>query len=398
MNIVVYKASGGFNYDVVNIFSDELAQGFKNLGHNVELIDVNTEKKFPVENIDMIVTFNAIFGMIPQVANFYSQTNILMVTLLVDSPLYLYERIKKLSPQNTIIGMYASHFLGLYDKYFSENNIMVQVMHGGTQVEHLQKCSDIVMAGSFNIPNKELIDTIKNNISYLHIKKIYKEQFLSIIDPILKEAMEDRNSVLEWLFDKHLEIINFNGYPKNVMDNFRIILAQLYEYIDKIRRYDMRFIALKTLLEAGLTVDLYGDCQLQELRKYPNLNIYGPRPYLELLKKVAASKIWIHDIAPNVNGSHERVFSGMLNKTLVICNQNDYVNGEVKDGETIVFYDANKPEQLAEKVKYYLEHDDEREKIVKQAYNYAKDKHTWQNRAVELTNLYYIYQDMKQNK
>lgn len=55
----------------------------------------------------------------------------------------------------------------------------------------------------------------------------------------------------------------------------------------------------------------------------------------------------------------------------------------------------NNLETLTSQVKYYLEHDDAREKIVHEAYVLTYKKHTWKNRASELESIYYSFKEIK---
>lgn len=61
----------------------------------------------------------------------------------------------------------------------------------------------------------------------------------------------------------------------------------------------------------------------------------GAIDYIQLIKEIKKSKILLHDTPYSQNGSHERILTGMLNKTLVLSNKNNYCNKRYIDGENI---------------------------------------------------------------
>lgn len=67
-----------------------------------------------------------------------------------------------------------------------------------------------------------------------------------------------------------------------------------------------------------------------------------------------------------------------------------YIKGmdeEFIDGETIVFYEYNNWDQLREKIDYYLEHDEEREKIRLAGHDFVKNNATYNNRLEKMLNI-----------
>ena len=60
---------------------------------------------------------------------------------------------------------------------------------------------------------------------------------------------------------------------------------------------------------------------------------------------------------------------------------------EFKDGENIVFYEYNNWDQLKEKIDYYLEHDEEREKIRLAGHQFVKENATYTNRLKKMLSI-----------
>jgi hypothetical protein len=391
MNILIYK--GAFQYDVVNYFAEELAEGLKSLGHHSILYDIpkmkdsqKLTKLLVEENIELVVSFNGI-ALLPM--TILEELNITTGIILVDHPFYHWQRINEQKGENTFVCMYDMGFLYVFEDYIDSNVPIAHLMHGGTQIQLVpsEKEYDIVVAGTMytvedTIPDLEkMADGVMKDIG----RNMYRralEDFSIPMDTYLKEELDS----------KHLDGDTFRGNT-----DFQQLLSYIYRLVDMQARTKMRYKILETMLEAGLTVQLFGNCQVDMLKKYSNLKYHGNVDYKQVLKEVSRSKILVNDFKPCANGSHERILSSMLNKTLVLSNKSTYCNDDYKDREGIVFYDANQLDTLITSINYYLKHDDERNRIVESAYNITAERHTWRNRSCELIGVYDAFKQMKNN-
>jgi glycosyltransferase involved in cell wall biosynthesis len=105
---------------------------------------------------------------------------------------------------------------------------------------------------------------------------------------------------------------------------------------------------------------------------------------LQYSKNINWSKIVITTTGPaDLVGT--RYFEIMAsNKALIICNRmpKEVYDDIVIDGFNCVMFDNEN--DFIEKVKYYLDNEDERMKIVNTAYNYFLEKHTWDHKVKHL--------------
>ena len=96
----------------------------------------------------------------------------------------------------------------------------------------------------------------------------------------------------------------------------------------------------------------------------------------EYATKINSCKIWISTTGPVLDVS-PRYFEVMMSKTLLFCNNMPYeYEGVFKDGVNCVTFE-NDLSDLEEKVKYYLDNDAERKKIIDNAYDMAISNYTW---------------------
>tara|TARA_Y100000389_G_scaffold29518_1_gene25128 strand:- start:4190 stop:5095 length:906 start_codon:yes stop_codon:yes gene_type:complete len=132
--------------------------------------------------------------------------------------------------------------------------------------------------------------------------------------------------------------------------------------------------------------------KLQNLSINFNANILGVKNMMknysniDYAKELAKSKIGLVTTGPAdlVGTRYFEIMAG--NRCLILCNRMSYkiYNNIVIDGFNCVMFDNEN--DFVEKCKYYIEHDEERMKIVNQAYKYFLEKHTWEHKIDQLIN------------
>jgi len=103
----------------------------------------------------------------------------------------------------------------------------------------------------------------------------------------------------------------------------------------------------------------------------------GQRRFEEAAEKYSQSKIVFNQsIKDDVN---MRTFEVLATKSFLLTEKVDTLDKLFVDGKHLVMYSS--PEEMVEKAKYYLEHDEEREKIAEAGYVEVMSNHTFQHRA-----------------
>jgi len=103
----------------------------------------------------------------------------------------------------------------------------------------------------------------------------------------------------------------------------------------------------------------------------------------EYATKINQSKIWVSTTGPILDVG-PRYFEVMLSKTLLLCNNMPYeYEGIFQDGVNCVTFE-NDLSDLDEKLDYYLNNEEEMNKIIENAYQMAINKYTWKNMADKL--------------
>ncbi len=103
----------------------------------------------------------------------------------------------------------------------------------------------------------------------------------------------------------------------------------------------------------------------------------------EYATKISESKMWLATTGPN-NDISPRYFEVMLSKTLLLCNSMPYEYEDVfKDGENCVMFD-NDLSNLSQKIDYYLNNEQERNRITDNAFKMVTGGYTWEHMADKL--------------
>ena len=80
------------------------------------------------------------------------------------------------------------------------------------------------------------------------------------------------------------------------------------------------------------------------------------------------------------NGSHERVFTGMLNNTVLFSDRSRYYDEFFENEKDILYYSFNSLDKDIERLKAILSDDKKLFEISQNAYEIANKYHTWENR------------------
>lgn len=111
-------------------------------------------------------------------------------------------------------------------------------------------------------------------------------------------------------------------------------------------------------------------------KEFPNF-YYGQRLFEDAAEKFCQSKIVFNiSIKGDLN---MRTFEALSTKSFLLTSYNEEVSRLFKDGVHLVMYRSL--DEMVEKAKYYLAHDEERERIAQAGFEEVRAKHTFVHRA-----------------
>ena len=153
-------------------------------------------------------------------------------------------------------------------------------------------------------------------------------------------------------------------------------------YIENyVRRY-FKLSCMKALDNAGIHVDIYGgDSWLDdEIVFTENIVIHDRIPNRDLNKILGDAKISLCFMPWYKRGSSEKVMDSMLNGAVCVSDRSEYLDGNYRDGDNIVYFELNAPDKLAASVAELLADPRKAAAIAGKGYKTALEHDTWDHR------------------
>ncbi|MDR0311812.1 MAG: glycosyltransferase [Acidobacteriota bacterium] len=371
------------NESTIRSFSDNLMLALTLLGCEISYISYKefTESLAAVERhpvhaeldaSDFIICVNTC-GLNDHICD---KTGIPYICILVDRPLYFISCLTS-GIRNVIYTWIDKADMLVAEKYYCKSARHAFLPHGGeinfelSDVFTRERYIDVLVSGSYHYEGADPIDNLRQKD--LPISRETINNIIALYEAGGKPWEECAREAAAFRTDEEvLEFMSAAGYE-----------------LDRHMRIRKRTAIIKALLDGGITVHCFGaNWERSELINHPNFLYHGfvlCEPGRELFMH---TKILVNDLSVFITGSHERVFSSMLRGVLCITDYTDYLGEHFTDGKDIVFFDDNDLEGLVQKVKYYLANDEKRLQITKAAFEKARKKHTWLNRAADLIEIF----------
>ena len=357
MNILVYKDE--WAYSVVNLFVDNTIYFLKKKGHIVTIIDANSSDAikdlldiFNTQVVDLVINFGkATNPILNDGRPLYDAANTTLLAVYVDHPAHhipsLTENIKnflccfndkqhvdyvnEILPNHHKIAFFLPH--GGLKKTFEEDN----------QIKNLeeykkQKSIDIVFAGTFN---KNITKKWEDIIDYPKY----------ILDEVSEILIHDDYASVHKTFNQVCTKygIKFSTFGKVQLPS---TLVEIIGYVRSVKRVEL----IKKIAKSGLNITICGNGWESFVKEHKNINYIGALNIKENLELIKKAKVLIN-VTPNfTDGSHERVFTGMLNNTVVFSDKSRYYDEFFEDEKNILYYSFNSLDEDIEKLKNILKY------------------------------------------
>lgn len=150
-----------------------------------------------------------------------------------------------------------------------------------------------------------------------------------------------------------------------------------------------RYKILKTLLDAGISVDVFGASWAQcDLNTHPHFIWHKENLTTnECLAVWKQSKIALNIMTWHKDAVTERILNSMLQGSAVLTERNPYLEEQFADGKEILFYDLSHLEQIPLTVQSALASPEHLADLAAAGLQKASASHTWDCRAKEFCQL-----------
>lgn len=297
------------------------------------------------------------------------------VAWLVDHPIYHLSRFENYPDKDQVyIGCVdRSHVPYLKERCGFKNSFFLP--HIGweceKQIPYAERSIDVFFPASYSSVQK----LIEENAGWMEgAVKIIVERVISYMQEqdtvTMEQAIED--------------VLRRLGEPEAAA-----IAAELESkvgwYIDAYLRGLTREGIVRGLLQRGIKLTVCGRNWEEYKKSLPvemaaNLIILSENmPYLEIVEKMADSKMVLNVLPAFKDGSHERVVMATMNGAISVTDESKFLTEVYQDGKEIVFYDRKDMDGLADKIRWILSHEDEATAIAEAGKSVAANNFTVEN-------------------
>ena len=172
---------------------------------------------------------------------------------------------------------------------------------------------------------------------------------------------------------------------KEPNDELRIALHKMI-FIDLYVRNYWRGLAVRTLVNAGITVHVVGKGweELEDVTNPENLIVHPQTDSLTCLRMLSESKVSLNVMPWFKDGAHDRVFNSILNGAVCVTDTSKYLCEELSEGEGVCYFTLEEIGRLPEIVRELLADEARLRETVERGKKKVREKHTWAKRAETL--------------
>lgn len=372
-------------------FSLQIAEAMKELEHEIFIYDLSkpwesTEKffRFFEEGNTALINFN-FHGMSGEHyfldendTTMWEALHIPSYNIVVDHPMYYHHFLERVPSNYHHISIDKNHEAYMH-RFFPEikNGPFLplagtQLHPGKTNVPIAFRKYDVTMVGNYCKPS-----TFDKYITRID------DEYTAFYHRMIEDLFAHPDLTVEEVAQAHL-LAELSEVPEEELKKTMAALT----FIDLYVRYTFRGRAVQELVDAGITVHVFGDgWNLLECRHPENLRIMNSLNSEGCLKRLCQTKLSLNVMPWFKNGAHDRIFNTMLNGSVCLTDSSIYLDEILHDGKDCRLYSLKEMERLPEIAKELLADPDRMQAVADGGYELAKAGHTWAHRAKELHNL-----------
>lgn len=380
-------------YDTLDLFTYELKREFEAMQYETMVFDVRemgeSLKKlaeFIKQPVEAAITFNNLgFNMelLPG-KNIWEELKIPCINILMDHP-FCYHSALAFAPKNAVVLCTDRNHMNYVSRFYPDIPATGYLPHGGIEADCEKKpmkerSIDVLYAGGLSKSFAK--NTIPDLSKYtdFDMKKVCGKAYRTLIgdpDRTTESALEE--ALLS-------EGVRFED------SRLAEVIADLH-FVDLYAVSYFREKTIQTLAESGIEIMLYGagweNCTWINL---PNVCYGGRVAAGEIVRKMQDAKIVLSTMTWFKDGTHDRVFNGMLQGAAAVSDTSVYMKEEFcgfcspdgTDRRELVLFELKEITSLPEQIKKLLADSRLLQEIADRGYDKAKTGHTWHHRAKEL--------------
>lgn len=373
-------------YNSCVYFADSMAAEMRRAGHEVEIYRGSSEdleglEKYIGKSYTACLEFNSFMPKVSldEDSLFLDSIDAPFYNFILDHPLYHHDILKQNLKNFHVICLDEDHkeYIKTYYPHIKSVHVIPVTGEEAKTPEPVKNRDiDIIFTGTYINPGD--IQTIINGIPGIIKKDINK-----LIDLMLSHNGMPQEQAMKMIMNES-EVIR--------EDNFHVIMHS-YFLADTFARAYMREYLIKTILKAGIPLTVCGS-KWEELKtdKISLLRNIPSMPFKDTFPLMSQAKIVLNIMPLFKKGSHDRVFSAMLNHSVSLTDSSIYLEEVFNQGDNIVFYPLDHMEIVPDMLTDLLMQPNKLEEIAESGYQEARKNHTWENRVEEFLKIFEVEQ------
>lgn len=371
--VLMYK-SESICHNILNIFAEQIGAALEREGQEVEYFDTEQEG---ISELSRFVGkhFRAIIGMQSYLFGIKMEDGTFLHDLIkgpkynfvFDHPVWMKNHLTDV-PKNFSVITHDINYVKFIDKYYHLPAYLLPPAGELVLLENLPKKYDISFVGAYGDCWSEVLG--------MHA---LPREVRFIANHFLLELRKNSHYTAE---EALIEVYRKKG--QNLLEEE--LLSSLWD-VRRVYYCGMHYFRhhiIKTLLEAGLQVDVFGDTWLNcPLRRYPNLVYHPDASFEESIRIWQQSKLSLNVMSWHKGGFTERMANIMLCKTVLVTDDTEYLKGRYTPDEDMIVFRLDELEKLPGKLKQYLEDKEKRDRVSENGWRKACQNETWDSRAKE---------------
>lgn len=338
------------NYSVFEIYIDDV---IKQETEFINILEQGVEKAFVLNNRGLLLKYNE--------QNIWDLFQVECINYLLDHPYHYFDTLES-APSNATVACVDRNHVNYINRFY----------------KHAYKSIFLPLAGEEIKGNKEKLRNRSIDILFVGTYK-KREEYLQLT--------EFQKNIIQKLINnpyKTLEEVIENDYKEQYLSMDDTIIKTLIEenrIIDMYMKFYYRNKVVKTLVEAGIDVEVYGTgWEEAEYYSNPHFIHQGTLSQEECLNKMLDTKIVLNVMPWFKDGIHDRVLNAMFAGAVCITDDSQYLKEEFEADKEYVSFTLEQIDNLP-KIVYKLLNDlDYAQCIVDNASKKIFNKHSWSDR------------------
>lgn len=375
--ILIYKGDA-ICHNVLTVFAEQFGAALSRRGKHVIYFDMGKEEIGNATRY-MYQRFFAIIGvqsymftvkMSDEIHYLHEYVYGPKYNFIFDHPIWLRNHLTHHLKDFTVLTL-DSNYAAFVKKHYEYEALLFPPAGIVTEEEReLERIYDLTFIATYN--------DYWSQTAMIHQMEREKRFFAN---HLLRVMRQDVSLTTEEAFDRvvaerRMELTE-EEYLKLFYDMRRVYYCVTHYYRDRV---------LRTILEAGIQVDVFGDSWNDcYLRKYPNLICHGDVTVAESMTIWRQSKLSLNIMSWHKAGFTERMANIMLAGAVLVTDDTAYLRGEYNGDDMLIFQLAERF-RLPEQIKELLGDDAEQKRTALNGKTKTLAKHTWDKRAEEFLN------------